>query len=34
MGCGSVSEIDDLQQETIELDMKNDVKELEHAHSI
>ena len=35
MGCSSVQEIDDLQQETIELDMKNDnVKELDHAKSL
>ena len=34
MGCSSVSEIDDLQQETIELDMKTDVKELCHAKSL
>ena len=34
MGCSSVSEIDDLQQETIELDMESDIKELNHAKSL
>jgi hypothetical protein len=34
MGCSTVSEIDDLQQETIELEMKSDVQELYHAKSL
>ena len=36
MGCSSVSEIDDLQQETIELelDMESYIKELNHAKSL
>ena len=34
MGCSSVSEIDDLQQETIELDMESDIKQLNYAKSL
>jgi hypothetical protein len=34
MGCSTVSEINDLQQETVELEMKSDLQELYHAKSL